>query len=413
MATASIEVVGAREAAGEWSWPRLFALRFAVLYFVSFAFPFPFAIVAGFERVDEIADLVARPLVWLASAALRTPMPPGVANGSGDRSYDFYATGARLVLAIALALVWTALDRRRARPAALVRALRFYVRLFLGTSLLLYGVDKLIPAQMSAPLPSRLLQPVGEMSPMGLLWTFMGSSPAYEMFAGAAETLAGLLILWRRTATLGALVAIGAMAHVVMLNFCYDVPVKLLSSHLLLLSVALAWPELPRLFAAVRGDAVGPVVQEVPERRWLRIGETAACLLFGALTIGIVGHDALGALRARRDQLASPAFGAWTIEGSPLYQRAFLYPALKGARMIAKEGGSTPFKIALDEAQRSVTLTPATVPGPARALTWSAQPGVLEGDWPEGRVRLQRIDTSKMLLLSRGFHLISEAPFNR
>ena len=38
---------------------------------------------------------------------------------------------------------------------------------------------------------------------MGLLWTFMGHSPAYSAFTGAAEALAGALLLFRRTTLLG------------------------------------------------------------------------------------------------------------------------------------------------------------------------------------------------------------------
>jgi hypothetical protein len=45
----------------------------------------------------------------------------------------------------------------------------------------------------------------------------------------------------------GALVSIGVMSPVVALNFCYDVPVKLYSSHLLAMKVFLILPDLRRL----------------------------------------------------------------------------------------------------------------------------------------------------------------------
>jgi hypothetical protein len=40
---------------------------------------------------------------------------------------------------------------------------------------------------------------------MGILWTFMAASTGYTIFAGLAEAVAGLLLLFRRTSTLGAL----------------------------------------------------------------------------------------------------------------------------------------------------------------------------------------------------------------
>jgi len=67
---------------------------------------------------------------------------------------------------------------------------------------------------------------------MGLLWTFMAASKGYQIFTGAAEVLGGILLLWKRTTTLGALTVFGVMANVMALNFFYDVPVKLLSTHL-------------------------------------------------------------------------------------------------------------------------------------------------------------------------------------
>jgi hypothetical protein len=82
---------------------------------------------------------------------------------------------------------------------------------------------------------------------MKLLWTFMGASIPYVIFTGAAEMLGGLLLAARRTTLLGALVCIGVLSNVVMLNFSYDVPVKLYSSHLLLMAVFLAAPDLRRL----------------------------------------------------------------------------------------------------------------------------------------------------------------------
>lgn len=57
---------------------------------------------------------------------------------------------------------------------------------------------------------------------MGLLWNFIGASAAYTIFTGVAEVLGGLLLVARRTALLGALVCIGVMSNVVLLNFSYD-----------------------------------------------------------------------------------------------------------------------------------------------------------------------------------------------
>ena len=48
---------------------------------------------------------------------------------------------------------------------------------------------------------------------MAMLWTQVGSAPAYEVALGAAEVLAGLLLFWPRTATLGAMLSVISMAQ--------------------------------------------------------------------------------------------------------------------------------------------------------------------------------------------------------
>ena len=61
------------------------------------------------------------------------------------------------------------------------------------------------------------------------------------------EVAGGLLLFWNRTALLGALISAMAMAQVFLLNMTYDVPVKVLSSHLLLVSLFLVAPHIGRL----------------------------------------------------------------------------------------------------------------------------------------------------------------------
>lgn len=49
-----------------------------------------------------------------------------------------------------------------------------------ATAMVAYGMFKISPSQFPAPGLSRLVQPYGDSSPMGLLWTFMGVSMARE-----------------------------------------------------------------------------------------------------------------------------------------------------------------------------------------------------------------------------------------
>ena len=98
---------------------------------------------------------------------------------------------------------------------------------------------KNFPSQFQAITASRLTQPVGDQSPMLLAWNFMGYSAVMMRLNGLAEVIAGLLLLFRRTTTIGAILATCVFSFVVMMDFCFNVPVRLLASHLLIISIFL------------------------------------------------------------------------------------------------------------------------------------------------------------------------------
>ncbi|MEZ4451869.1 MAG: hypothetical protein R3B09_20565 [Nannocystaceae bacterium] len=186
-------------------------------------------------------------------------------TGSGDMTWHYVEAFWLLVAALLGAGAWLGLTRRRIDLARVHAWLRVLLRYWLALALFSYGFAKLLGGQFSPPEPLRLLTTYGDSSPMGLLWTFMGFSPAYMNFTGIAEILAGALLLPRRTTTLGALLGIAVLTNVVLLNFCFDVPVKLYSSTLLLTAIVLAAPDLRRLLSFfVLNKAVAPADLEAP-----------------------------------------------------------------------------------------------------------------------------------------------------
>lgn len=126
-----------------------------------------------------------------------------------------------------------------------------------------YALFKLGLMQMGRPDFPELLITLGEKSPMGLLWTFMGFSPVVQFLAGLAEFVAALLLLWRRTAWLGGLIGFIDLAVVWLLNMTFDVPVKLPSAFQALLYLLVLAPWLPRLFRFLAGRATEAV--EAPQ----------------------------------------------------------------------------------------------------------------------------------------------------
>jgi hypothetical protein len=180
------------------------------------------------------------------------------------------------------------------------------LRYWLGLTMLAYCLYKVIPSQFVAPSAISLDRRLGDMSPMGLLWTFMGFATPYMVFGGALEMLGGLLLLFQRTRVLGAVVAAGVLANVVMLNFCYDVPVKQFSVMLLLVALVLLTPHARRLLAAFIAEA-----RELGTRKQERARLVVKVLLilscgYALVTQAIEFHD--GSLGT------TPIDGAWLVD---------------------------------------------------------------------------------------------------
>jgi len=252
---------------------------------------------------------------------------------------------------------------------------------------------------------------------MGALWWFMGASTPYIVFSGAAEVTGGLLLLFRRTTSLGAMVSFAVMANVVALNYCYDVPVKLYSSNILLMAVFLAAPDLRRLAdVLVFNRASAPVDLSAPrfERRWLRI----AAAVFGVLLVGtqLVENLYQGwkGYRQSRVHPARPAlYGLYDAEsGAPPNWRKVAVDFPNGFTVRMTDDTTRFFQTDYDVSKSAITVNKKDTLGWTRP---DPDHVVLTGTW-EGAaatIRLRKIDASKFLLMSRGFHWINEMPLNR
>ncbi|HEY3819029.1 MAG TPA: hypothetical protein VGL81_17790 [Polyangiaceae bacterium] len=232
------------------------AFRLCALYFVLYFLPFP--VDAVFEPPGAPA-WYARfwdPPVNALGRVFGIHAPLHTVDGPDGLGHCVQLGSFFLVAALATG-VWTALDRRWPHDERAHDFLILWLRYALAAWMLAFGFAKVIPSQMALPDPSLMVTPYGESTPMRLLWAFMGTSPAYERFAGAAELAGGLLLLRRRTTALGALVCAAVLANVAMMNVCYDVPVKLDAIHLFLLSTFLLLPSSRRLVdTLVLGRAV-------------------------------------------------------------------------------------------------------------------------------------------------------------
>jgi hypothetical protein len=416
---------------GKWSFLTRISFRFAFAYLVLYNFPFPFNIMSWFETAssgyDALWQRVVRP-VGKAVFGVDTSVLP---NGSGDTTFNYVQVFCFAVLALVATLIWSLLDRKREQYTRLDAWLRIYIRFSLAAAMFLYGAAKVIPGQFPPPSLGKMIMPFGEQSPMGLLWSFMGASAAYTAFTGLAEITAALLLTMRRTALLGALVAAGVMINVVMLNFCYDVPVKLYSSHLLLMALFLAAPHAQRLanfFFFNRATEPAELPRLFPES-WTRVAvpvfRTAVVLWFVTITV-FESWDNYQSYFVYAPK--SPFYGVWNVDEfvvdgqprPPLVTDAsrWRYVAFDYSSVSVRQMDDSRLRFVnrIDRAKKEMTMM-RQMPKSKLVLTY-AQPQrstlVLQGmlDGKPMRATLRRME-QKFFLTTRGFHWINEYPLNR
>ena len=167
-------------------------------------------------------------------------------RGSGDTTYQYIVVLFVFSVALVATSIWSIIDRKRVSYNDAFYWFKIILRIVLIFFMITYGFAKVFKTQFPYPSLSRMLQPVGDMSPMGLAWTFMGYSLGYNIFTGIAEILGGLLLLSKRTETLGSFLIIGVMGNVFIMNLCYDIPVKLFSFHLILMASILFLTDIKR-----------------------------------------------------------------------------------------------------------------------------------------------------------------------
>jgi hypothetical protein len=168
-------------------------------------------------------------------------------NGSGDTSWNWTQIWLLLFVATVGCIVWSIIDRKRTSYTRLNYLTCLFTRYFVIMVLLAYGIIKLFALQMPFPNLSQLATPLGDFLPMRLSWMFIGYSQPYQFFSGAMEVMAALLLLYRKTATLGVLMACAVFINVMVLNLSYDIPVKIYSTQLVVLCLFLLANELRRV----------------------------------------------------------------------------------------------------------------------------------------------------------------------
>jgi hypothetical protein len=359
-------------------------------------------------------------VMWVIRHVFHDNRTLAMVGGSGDKMFDWVLVLCLILIAALLTALWSILDRRRANYARLHRWFRIFLRFALGSTVISYGAAKAIPLQMPAPSLTRLLEPYGNFSPMGVLWYSIGASRPYEMFTGSVELLCGILLFIPRTQLLGASLALAATAQVFALNMTYDVPVKLFSFHLVMMSLTLLIPDVRRVCQAVFNRQV----------KWIA---TVAQVVFGAYLVGlalygsaVAWHGPFGGGAPR-----TPLYGVWEIDRMTIggVERPPLVTDYERWRRVVIQVPNSISFWRMDDTffgqAATVDMDAKTISLPQAANTHGtgrftfeqpdAQHLVLDGEFEGRTVHMEThlFDRQAFLLVNRGFHWVQELPFNK
>ena len=396
------------------------AFRFSVVYLTLFCLatqisgsliPNPWFTYRGLGRLWPMRDVTH----WVARTVFGVDVPLDDISG-GETLFFWIQWSWVIVAAVVITAVWALLDHRRRAPGLALPWAHLIVRLVLAASLLEYGMTKVMLTQFPSPPLTALVTPAGDMTLSALLWTTIGSAPAYQIATGCVEVLAGVLLLIPRTVPIGALLAIVSLLQVLLLNLTFDIGVKLVTTHLIVLGLILLVPAIrmkPDTTLEVRPQADAALGMALPAALGVYLLATQAWINWSFWQVGGGGRP------------TSVLYGIWNVERLAVdgearpaelndYDRRWRRVIFDAPDVVVFQRTDDSFArygVAFDEATGTFALTKGA------SRTWASRFTFDRGS--DGRMRLdgemdghriqadlRRMDPSAFPLLNSGFRWV-------
>jgi len=354
-------------------------------------------------------------------------------TGSGDTTMAYISLLVQSALAILGTILWSVLDRKRTSYNKFFYWFLVILRAFLILFLLSYGFAKIFKTQFPNPSLTRLLQPIGNMSPMGLAWTYMGHSEGFNLIVGFFEALGGFLLIPRRTQTFGAFVAAGVMFQVFLMNMFFDIPVKIFSFHLLLMALFIFSTDTHRFInifiknkAAQVYEFYNPIKDKLYHKIifWFKL--CAVVTLVGFMSYNGYSQER-GLYGDKREK--PPFYGIWEVDSFSINQEKrppLLTDTLRWRYLVIDNKDRATVKV-MDNSRKYFTFKPDST---------QTKVTLYQGEWKQEEnnfsievddevmslngllytdtisIQLKKKDLSKSALIGRGFHWVNEYPYN-
>ncbi|MBN9296013.1 MAG: hypothetical protein J0I41_03330 [Filimonas sp.] len=270
--------------AGEarWTATQKFFFRALFLFTIPFIIPFEPKFYQQFFASKTFFS-------YLSALANFRPNFIQLQTTSGRWGFGGYATWGVIALgAFAGAAIWTVIVRKknRANYNLLYYWTSVTIRYRIAIGLIAFGFLKVYPMQMPYPALSNLITDFGDYNTYKIYWQHVGVSTWYEIVLGLVEVIGGVLMFFRATTAIGAIINAGVLFNIAHANFAYDGGVHVYSSFFVLFSLFLLVPYIHNLWRVfVQGKDILPVkyspVLNTKTKKWLFYSaKTVVVLLF-------------------------------------------------------------------------------------------------------------------------------------
>ncbi|HEY0246485.1 MAG TPA: hypothetical protein VGC01_13035, partial [Mucilaginibacter sp.] len=164
-----------------WTVMQRIAFRFFAMFFALYVFFNPNGLIPFTYGLFNLYLKPFRRLVlWLGNHLLHPANPfTTYTGGSGDTTYDYLALAFIVIVSIVTAIVWSVTGKGTRNYNKLFYWLLVIIRYYVAFAMIRYGIMKVVKIQFPYPSIGRLMEPVGNMSPMSLAWMYMGYSKAF------------------------------------------------------------------------------------------------------------------------------------------------------------------------------------------------------------------------------------------
>lgn len=267
-----------------WSASSKILFRFFFIYFVIQCVPLDVRYYSALFHIHW-TELSFRDIFYLARYTPK--LLPGESPFGGFADWGIIA-----IISLTGALVWTYLDRQRQEYNQLYYWLRVIVRYRLAIGVIVYGLLKLFPQQLPYPSISQLNTHYGDLSAWKIFAMSTGVVPSMEIFLGLVETGAGILLLHRRTATIGAGIIVTFTGNVFMSNLAYEGGEYTYSFYLVIQALFLLAYDILRilnLLTLERPTAPNTVRPYLP-KPWHRTARLVVKAVFIFFFVGLYGY---------------------------------------------------------------------------------------------------------------------------